>query len=84
MIFILSTNWFHSFSYRFSVLKTVNEGVASAIGYDFGVDDLLGTIYDTAGLNRSLWPEKLFGSFCIFTSGSFLIDAIMSGIQMKA
>ena len=48
------------------------------------MDDLLGTIYDTAGLNQSLWPEKLFGSFCIFTSGSFLIDAIMSGIQMKA
>ena len=48
------------------------------------MDDLLGTIYDTAGLNQSLWPEKLFGSCCIFTSGAFLIDAIMSGIQMKA
>ena len=67
-----------------SVFKTANEGIASAIGIDLGVDDLLGTIYDTAGLNRSLWPEKLFGSFCIFTSGSFLIDAIMSGIQMTA
>lgn len=75
---MLNTDFFFSF------FKTLNGAIASGLGIDFGVDDLIGTIYDIAGLKGSLWPEKLFGSFCIFTSGAFLIDAIMSGIQMKA
>ena len=67
-----------------SISTVVNNTIETGIGHDLGVDDLVGTVYDTAGLDQRTWPQKLFGTSCIFTSVAFLIDGVMSGIQMRS
>ena len=61
-----------------------NEALESFLGSDLNLDQVVGTIYDVGKLKRSLAPEKGFATMCIFTSVSYLIDLVMSGLHIYA